>query len=86
MELKLDNTMKGKQLEDWRNRLNKLHDELERDVEVAWNKIIEEDNGCGFEFAEKVEEKEMIRRGRHIVNLLESCIDNLDLMRKTFNN
>lgn len=77
--------MTKEQIENWRYRLNELHNEMDCEVERDWNKILDEDQERPGVFTEKVEEREMIRRGRRVVSFLESGIDNLDLMRKTFN-
>lgn len=73
--------MDKNQIDNWRNHLNELHNEMECEVEIDWNRILVEDDGLGIVFEQKVKEREMIRRARHVVHLVESCIDNLDLMR-----
>lgn len=72
--------MKQEDIIDWRDRLNEIHDEIQIQVDKSWDRIITDDTIHVTPFDMNVEKREMVRRGRHVLHLIESGMDNLDLM------
>ena len=72
--------MKQEDITDWRDRLNKIHDEIQIQVNESWDRIITDDAISVTPFDMNVEKREMVRWGRHVLHLIESRMDNLDLM------
>jgi len=72
--------MKQEDITAWRDRLNEIHNEIQIQVDASWNRIIMDDAISVTPFDMNVEKREMVRRGRHVLHLIESGIDNLDLM------
>lgn len=77
--------MTKEQMTDYRNRLNELHNEMQFHIDIDWNKILIDDVSSRIPFDMNVDNKEIVRRGRHVLHLLESCIDNIDLMLELTN-
>ena len=72
--------MKQEDIIDWRDRLNEIHDEIQIQVNESWDRIITDDTIHVTPFDMNVEKRKMVRRGRHVLHLIESGMDNLDLM------
>ena len=49
-------------------------------VNESWDRIITDDAISVTPFDMNVEKREMVRWGRHVLHLIESRMDNLDLM------
>ena len=72
--------MKQEDITDWRDRLNEIHDEIQIQVNESWDRIITDDAISVTPFDMNVEKREMVRWGRHVLHLIESRMDKLDLM------
>lgn len=69
-----------KEIADWRSRLNDIHNEIQSGVDIEWDQMIYQDaHNIRPLYAQDIDKKESVRYRRHIVHLIESCIDCLDI-------
>lgn len=77
---KLNNMVTIETLNEWRERLNTIHNEIEHTVNSEFDSMILQDQFGNKPISEQdFNHRESIRYRRHAVHNIESCIDCIDL-------
>lgn len=67
-------------LNEWRERLNTVHNEIEYTVNSEFDSMIRQDQSGNKPLSEQdFDHRESIRYRRHVIHQIESCIDCIDL-------